>query len=81
MCIAMESKITTAENPRTELFRLFSQEKSLHHLYGQTRAIQINLVYLHSVVIDFELCLSLSVGDNPRWVPAPESLLQVQRQH
>lgn len=47
----------------------------------QTWNIQANLVFsLQSVVIDFKLCQSLSVGDNPNWMPAPESLLQVQEQ-
>jgi len=40
---------------------------------------QANLVFsLRSAIIDFKMCLSLSVGDNPRRAPVPESLLQVE---
>lgn len=45
----------------------------------QTWNIQANLIFsLHGTVTDFKLCRR--VGDNPKWMPTPESLLQRQEQ-
>lgn len=47
----------------------------------QTWNVQANLVFsFHSVVVDFKLCLSPSVGDNPGEMPAPEGVFQVEEQ-